>query len=469
VRLLANVDATPEQLRILADTKPGFHLIRGAAGSGKTTTALLRLRQLCASRLNRRARLGVEDPVRVLVLTYNRTLEGYISELARQQVTGTSGLVLRVSTFSRWAIDMVGRDEIIDRDQVRSTLHQLSPNVGLSANYLADEVEYLLGRFQPDQLNRYLTARRDGRGQSPRVERAMKERILAEVVTPYATIKRQQGWRDWNDIATAAANAADNEHVPSWDVAILDESQDFSANQIRAVVRHLALDHTTTFVMDRTQRIYPRYFTWIEVGVVLTSNHLLRANHRNTRQIAAFAHSLVEGLPHDDDGALPDFQSCNRDGELPRIIAGRFSTQVTYALHKIRGEVDLTAESVAFLHPKGGGWFDHLRERLRTEGVDWCELTRTSEWPQGPESVALCTIHSAKGLEFDHVFILGLNQQVTPHGTDAGDERLDTLRRLLAMAVGRARRTVTVGYKPSDMSTLVNFIKPDTYERINLA
>ena len=51
MRTLQNVTPTPEQLPILTDDRPGFRLIRGAAGSGKTTAALLRLRQLCTSRL----------------------------------------------------------------------------------------------------------------------------------------------------------------------------------------------------------------------------------------------------------------------------------------------------------------------------------------------------------------------------------------------------------------------------------
>jgi hypothetical protein len=41
----------------------GYVLIRGA-GSGKTTTALLLLRQLCDSWLARRERLGLVAPVR---------------------------------------------------------------------------------------------------------------------------------------------------------------------------------------------------------------------------------------------------------------------------------------------------------------------------------------------------------------------------------------------------------------------
>jgi DNA helicase IV len=121
MRILRAVTPTPEQLQILADSKPGFSLIRGAAGSGKTTTALLRLRQLCQSWLSRRERLQLDDPVRVLVLTYNRTLEGYIAELARQQITGHVGLQLQVLTFGKWAVDLLGNVNILDGDDATAT------------------------------------------------------------------------------------------------------------------------------------------------------------------------------------------------------------------------------------------------------------------------------------------------------------------------------------------------------------
>lgn len=40
------IQATPEQLALVSRTKLGVEVICGAAGSGKTTTALLRLRSL---------------------------------------------------------------------------------------------------------------------------------------------------------------------------------------------------------------------------------------------------------------------------------------------------------------------------------------------------------------------------------------------------------------------------------------
>ncbi len=80
--------------------------------------------------------------------------------------------------------------------------------------------------------------------------------------------------------------------------------------------------------------------------------------------------------------------------------------------------------------------------------------------------MALCTIHSAKGLEFDHVLLPGLSQKVTPHGPGAGDANLERLRRMPAMAVGRARKSVMVGYKQGEESSLIGLLDPSTFKLI---
>ena len=90
MRVLRDVRPTPEQLKILARNQPGLEIIRGAAGSGKTTTALLRLRSLIGVFLSRKHRQEREEPLEVLVLTFNRTLRGYIEELAEQQLSGSN-------------------------------------------------------------------------------------------------------------------------------------------------------------------------------------------------------------------------------------------------------------------------------------------------------------------------------------------------------------------------------------------
>ena len=471
MKLLPSVPPTPEQLAILGHDRPGPLVLKGAAGSGKTTTALLRLRQQCRAWLARRTRLGLTDPVRVLVLTYNRTLEGYIAALASEQVDWSDDLELTVSTFARWSRDLLiddGRSpSILGYDDTARLLRPLIRGIDLPERFLFDEVDYILGRFKHDGLDDYLTSERRGRGRAPRVDTALRRRLLDDVVTPYQRHNGEHDVQDWNDIAVAAAGVTGQ---PLYDVVIIDEAQDFSANQMRAVLGQLADPHSLTIVMDSVQRIYPRGFVWKEVGLTVSANlvRTLTDNHRNTREIAAFARPLVEALPVEDDGALPDFNSCHRSGDAPVVLAGKFSDQVAWALNHIGQDVDLVNESVVFLQPYAGKWFDYTRQRLQQAGLVWCELTGNSVWPSGPQQVALCTFHSAKGLEFDHVFILGLNQQVTPHEADADDISLDALRRLVAMGIGRARMTVTLGYKDDDPSTIIGLLDPATYKAVTV-
>ena len=470
MRLLQSVRPTPEQLKIIGDREPGFRIIRGAAGSGKTTTALQRLRQLVDVRLDRRRRHGHDAPVRVLVLTFNRTLEGYIAELARQSTPDDDALDLEISTFARWARSLVGDVRILGSDEapaiLRSHLMGIVPAERL--DFFVDEVGYVLGRFEPDDLPEYLDVVREGRGRAPRVDRRLRDRLLDGVLPVYAAAKAERGRIDWNDLALLAADA---EPSRLYDVVIVDEAQDFSANQVRAVLSHLHDDHNTSFVLDAVQRIYPQFFKWFEVGIRARpeSIYTLRENYRNTEAIAAFAYPLVKGLPPEDDGTLPDFTACRRPGVKPLVVAGKYSEQLRVMLDRLERTVDLGTESVAILKPLGGRWFDEVRSVLRHRGIGFCELTRENEWPSGPENVALCTIHSAKGLEFDHVLLPGLNQVVTPHGPEEGDADVEKLRRMLAMAVGRARESVLLGYKPGEESSLIGLLDPATYELVEVS
>ena len=467
MRTLQDVIPSPEQLPILGDDGPGFRLIRGAAGSGKTTSALLRLRQLCGSRRNRRRRLGLVGPVHILVLTFNRTLRGYVNQLAREQTNPADDLVLTVETFGRWALNLVGHQNIIE-DNGGRWVRSLLSGIDIAAedqDYFTSEVTYILGRFPPDQREEYLEATRSGRGRAPAVPRELRRRLLTEVCHPYEEKKSQKGVVDWNDIALKASM------VPSqgYDVVIIDESQDFSANQMRAVLRHLDKDHATTFIVDATQRIYPQGFLWRELGINMRPEMVftLARNHRNTAAIVRLASSLVRGLPPDEDGMLPDEEACQEAGTLPEVVVGKYSAQINYMLDHVQPYL-LIGDTVAILHPKGGGWFDYTRSVLRQRGIDYCELTQEREWPTGPELLALSTIHSAKGLEFDHVLLPGLSAEVTKHGDEDGDGTLDSLRRLIAMGVGRARKTIMLGHGPEEHSSVFNHIDPETYSLVEV-
>jgi DNA helicase IV len=467
MRTLRSVTPTPEQLSILSRTRLGVELIRGAAGSGKTTTALLRLKSLIGLFLNRRRRENDKTSVRVLILTYNRTLRGYIEALTKEQAASFQEVDLQIETFGRWAKTAMRNPSIIDDELRKAKLSVLGGGLGLTSAFLLDEVDYVLGRFLPAELDKYLTVRRHGRGPSPRMEKAQRQALLDEVIRPYQIWKLDRRKSDWNDLAVELTK---HKLAVPYDIIIADETQDFSANQIRAIVNQLAPIQSLTFILDSAQRIYARGFTWQEAGVAIRPENIghLKHNYRNTVEIAKLAASLIEGLPLDDDGTLPDFKACSSHGTVPIVLRGKFGAQIEYVIKYLKKSVDLQQESVAFLHPQGGGWFDETRRRLCTAGLPFVEITRKSDWPQGSENIGLSTLHSAKGLEFDHVVIIGLNAEVTVHGEEADDDRLITLRRLLAMGIGRARKSVILGYKPSEASKLIDYMAAGTFNGVDL-
>jgi superfamily I DNA/RNA helicase len=463
---LGRIVPTAEQLTIISTNQPGAELIRGSAGSGKTTTALLRLTSLSGMMRARKDRVGDTSPVRILLLTFNRTLAGYVKALAEAQVVGANRQI-EISTFAKWSMSKLGQPTVHE-ELTRSTLTRLANAFkGLDASYVVQEVEYLLGRFEPESVEDYVTSERTGRGTLPRVDSGLRRRILDEVAYPYLSALDRNGWLDWNRLAVRMRREVD---CLEYDVVIVDESQDFSANEIRTIRHHLATDHAITFVIDTAQRIYARGFTWIEAGITIAPNrsHRLQQNHRNTKQIAAFASGILKGIAVDTDGILPNLASATTNGPLPEIITGKYSKQISWAIEYIDNNVDLDAESVAFLKPQGGRWFDTVRSELSSAGIEYVEMQRNAEWPGGDENVALSTFHSAKGLEFDHVLILGFNQENTVFGEEESSDQIQVLRRLVAVAVARARKQVVVGFKPGEESRLTDFFEPGTFEEIVL-
>ena len=63
-------------------------------------------------------------------------------------------------------------------------------------------------------------------------------------------------------------------------------------------------------------------------------------------------------------------------------------------------------------------------------------------------TVTLMTVHKAKGLEFDRVYLCGLNEGMFPHkkSMEDGKDSLEEERRLFYVAVTRAKKSLTLTY-----------------------
>ncbi len=73
--------------------------------------------------------------------------------------------------------------------------------------------------------------------------------------------------------------------------------------------------------------------------------------------------------------------------------------------------------------------------------------TDLEEYNTGDEAVVMMTMHSAKGLEFPHVFLVGFEDGLFPGMRAIGDaEEMEEERRLCYVAITRAKQSLTISY-----------------------
>jgi DNA helicase-2/ATP-dependent DNA helicase PcrA len=80
-----------------------------------------------------------------------------------------------------------------------------------------------------------------------------------------------------------------------------------------------------------------------------------------------------------------------------------------------------------------------------TDFLDAAALVSDADSFEGKPGVTLITLHSTKGLEFDHVFLTGMEEGICPHGRSINEEKgVEEERRLVYVGMTRARKTLTL-------------------------
>lgn len=475
-----------EQRRIIENKPNGHVLVKGVAGSGKTTVAVHKIPFLLKD-------YTYEKDDKILVITYNKSLINYIKyiyeeiERNKENEQLTLGIYesgdkdklyietidnmmfkyftsyikeeklekLRVATEKQINKAMVEAINVVKQEYEKVNVLDRK-----NLTFIIEEIRWMKSCNYTD-IEEYQTIDRIGRISNNNVESTHKLRknskirkAIFEVMIQYNDNLKKEKLVDLQDVALMALKQAKREVGEKYTHIIVDETQDLTRVQLE-FIKTLYMNRSYSsmlFVSDTAQSIYPE--AWLVKGRSFTSIGLdmtgkstsLSKSYRTTMQIAYAAYSLIEddkNILEDDNFVKPSL--IDKQGVYP-VYRG-FKNKVSeaeYIAETIENELKnkYDYKDIAIIS-KFKNQLKDIKIFLEKNNIPYKELESNEELDFNEDCVKLLTMHCVKGLQFKAVIIAGLNDKIIPSRDFANEfedsdfvESID--RRLLYVGMTRA-------------------------------
>ncbi|MCP5066060.1 MAG: ATP-binding domain-containing protein [bacterium] len=429
----------PDQFALIARPSAGPVVIRGAAGSGKTTVALHRI-----------AYLAYEDPqidsAATLFVVFSSGLRDYVSHVL--PALGVERV--RVKTFGDWAAEHRRRLFPALPNRHREDTPALAQRLKLHSALLValdrhiaktpgeGSVEQVLDDWVSVLTNRDLL----WDVFAEHAPDAFSERQLAEA-TDWCRRRHEecQGWIEGDRETAAELDPEDDALLLRlWQLRVgplsgtngqpleyrhiaIDEVQDFSPLEVQVLMDCLDAQQSLTLAGDTQQHVMQEagFTSWSDffrhLGIEGTSVETLQVSYRSSDEIARFGHSVLGPLRED---GIPLITT--RSGPPVELFHytdhGACIASLADALSRLSDTEPLA--SVALLTP------GEEISKLYFEGLNNCDVPRLHQVVRQDFSFApgieITEIEQVKGLEYDYVVLIDVSE--TQFRDDAKARRL---------------------------------------------
>ena len=461
----------PSQRKLVEKTFSGPARVLGGAGTGKTVVAMHRAHRLASELSNPRER--------VLFTTFTKNLAADIQQNLREVCTTDEMKRIEVNNLDAWVAKFLkdqGYGYTVQYSGPRlqgywqDAIARSGVDIDREVGFYVDEWQQVICDQDVFTWEEYAHARRTGRG----VRLNRKERAdVWKVVEEYRAILRENNVRDvesaYCDARVVLQRMAD---APLYRHVIVDEGQDLSRAAYR-VIRALAGEEKPDdifIVGDAHQRIYGRKFALSGCGINIRGRgNKLRVNYRTTEETKCSAEKLLAGFEYDDFDGGVDVDGASTSlthGVAPAFtVYGGLDAEIDGIAQRLSELVSAGAsEKDICLVARSNDRVDTYRERLMERGFATVKLEAREADDRSVGGLRCASMHRVKGLEFEYVFIAGVDEGLVPpraamvqaerEGT--ADEVIQAERNLLYVAMTRAKRAVYVS-SSGNPSSLVNW------------
>ena len=406
----------------------GSAQVTGGPGTGKTVTVLHR-----AAFLAERAGQP-RIPAPVLLTTFNGNLaESLHAQLDllipdaavrdRIEVLNVDRLAYRVVKQAR------GTPVLADERELRVRWARAAADAGLDLTpaFLKNEWEQVILAQDLRAEPAYLTCLRTSRGRPlTKAQRSQVWQVAQRVTTELAAARQSTHFQ----LANEATQLLRQPGAPRYRHILVDEAQDLHSAQWRLLRAAVDPGPDDLFIAaDPHQRIYGNRASLASLRIsVRGRSRRLSLNYRTTQEILAWALPLlgtdpVTGLDGEADSLLgyrspvhgprpQAWQAASRTEEFG-LLAERVGSWLSVGLEP--HAIGVTARSAALVR--------EAREALEAAGIATAPRSGRSHVP----AVRTGTMHAMKGLEFQAVAVIGVEQGLVPEPGAVTPETEDPL------------------------------------------